>query len=147
MGLASTTVPWGVAPCSIPVVPSTVTGSATVAAKPWPAWLWSELRPSLRRTVIDLPAGITIGCAVDLAVELEAPPDVPGAAELSVEDPGVAGFVLPPPQKKRNNPRRAKKESFGFSQPPPFLEKTFLTKKRFPRDEVWGLKKGGTTPL
>src|SRR5215813_6759121 len=103
MGLASTTVPWAVAPCSITVVPSTVTGSATVAAKPWPAWLESELRPSLRRTVIDLPAGITIGCEAGLAAALEpeAPPEVPGAAELSVEDPGVLGLVSQPTERIR----------------------------------------------
>src|SRR5262245_39211610 len=126
MGLASTTVPCAVAPCSIRVVPSTVTGSATVAAKPWPGWLWSELRPSLRRTVITLPAGITIGWVVALAEAPEALPEVepPGAPapapELSA-DPGVGGLLPQPRKKVRANISTTWSECTDFTQPSQLL--------------------------
>src|SRR5437899_2475595 len=75
MPFASTTMPCAAAPCSITVTPSTVTGSATVAVNPCPAWLWFELSPSFRRTVIDFPSGITTGFGAVLACSPDVLPD------------------------------------------------------------------------
>src|SRR6478609_903815 len=109
MALASTTVPRAAAPFSITVFSSTTTGSATVAEKPCPELLLLELRVSPSRTVITVPAGMVMICFTGLlatglpsAVLLPAaaPPGPPAAAlGLSVEDAGVAGWLVQPKTK------------------------------------------------
>src|SRR5262249_1652087 len=105
IALASTTEPRAAAPFSITVLPSTTTGSATVAANPCPALLLLELSVSPRRTVITVPAGMVMASltglpAADLLPALPPaalppaalPPEAfppPGALGFSVEDAGV----------------------------------------------------------
>src|SRR5690349_4010958 len=83
MALAATTVPCAPAPSAIRVFPFTTTGWATLAANPCPAWLLLELSDSPSRTVMIVPAGITIGSAAAfLPSALPAlPPGAPGPSE------------------------------------------------------------------
>src|SRR6476660_3163906 len=99
MDLASTTEPCAVAPFSITALPSTNTGSATVAENPWPALLFLELTVSPMRMVIAVPSAMTIGltgsffAALVALPPLPAPPPAPG---FSVADAGVPGLLEHP---------------------------------------------------
>src|SRR6476469_10033328 len=101
MALASTTVPRAAAPFSITVFPSTTTGSATVAEKPCPELLLLELRVSPSRTVITCFTGLlATGLPSAVLLPAAAPPGPPAAAlGLSVEDAGVAGWLVHPKTK------------------------------------------------
>src|SRR5258708_38615042 len=96
MPLASTTVPRAGAPASITVLPSTVTGSATVAEKSWPAWLWLELRVSPSLTVMWVPSGMTSARSSATGLVLSVPLGAPAAALVPPVLPGLllleAGF-------------------------------------------------------
>src|SRR5215472_995535 len=121
MALAATTVPCAAAPSLITVLPSTTTGSATVAEKPCPAWLVSELSDSPRRTVMCVPAGIARGWAAGFLASVLLPPAAPPlAAEpgFSVELEGILGFWQARKKLTASSRNRTATDRRDFTVPP-----------------------------
>src|SRR5437763_10625688 len=121
MAFAATTVPWAEAPRSTRVLPSTVTGSATVAEKPCPAWLDFELSVSPRRTVMTVPAGMVTAAAGTVFLA-DVPPEL-AALELSVVLAGVPVFWLQPSTstKTETTAKQVTRKDFIFTPKPDFV--------------------------
>src|SRR5436305_3355061 len=85
MPCASTTVPRALAPAGMTSLPSTTTGSATVASKLWPGWLIFEPRASPKRTLSTVPSGTVYVLLVRRSI---SPGGLGAFALLDPEDDG-----------------------------------------------------------
>src|SRR5581483_2621534 len=90
-GFASFTMPVAGAPLGITTLPSTSTGSSTVAEKVWPDVAVLELRASSVTTAIFVSAGTTMGSETGAGARAGAGAEESGEAKAEAAEPESAG--------------------------------------------------------